>query len=261
MWLTLDIGNSALKGGLFDGEQIDRVFHVKLTPTLRESADAWAEQFADLVNTAAVERVGVASVVPAVTALVCDGLRAATAAPVLHIDSTCRLPLTLDYATPGTLGTDRLAAAVAAWVYYGAAPKAEDMQHVIAVDAGTAVTCEVVTRPGIYRGGTIAPGPALMQRALHAGTAQLPEVPLALPDTLIGESTQKALQAGMMYGTIDSVRGLLHRFRAKLDAPPAVVLTGGWSGLLHPHLDRVDAVDPHLVLRGIQTLMTLNPGR
>ena len=259
MWLTLDIGNSALKGGLFDGEQIEHVFHVELSPALREDTGAWAERFADELAPFSVERVGITSVVPAVTALVRDELNAITDAPTLLVDATCALPFELDYATPETLGTDRLAAAAAAWENYGAALAETATRNVIAVDAGTAVTCEVIARPGVYRGGTIAPGPALMRRALHTGTAQLPDIPLALPDTPIGQSTQEALQAGIMYGTIDSVRGLLRRISDELDAPPVVVLTGGWSTLLQKHLDAVDHVDPHLVLRGIRTLMALNP--
>lgn len=256
MWLTLDIGNSALKGGLFDDEQIEHVFHVELSPALREDAAAWRARLTDELAAFTITRIGITSVVPAITAHVKAGLRATTDAPAQRIDATCRLPFELDYATPGTLGADRLAAAAAAWTRYGTAHR--PMRNVVAIDAGTAVTCEVIARPGRYRGGTIAPGPALMRRALHRGTAQLPDVPLRLPETPIGRSTNEALQAGIMYGTIDSVRGHLRRIRDELDAPPVVVLTGGWQALLHKHVDAVDHVDPHLVLRGIRTLLALN---
>jgi type III pantothenate kinase len=165
------------------------------------------------------------------------------------------LPFALQYDTPHTLGNDRLAAAAAAWLRYGK----DVTRSVVAVDAGTAVTFEVVDGRGVYRGGPIGAGPGLLRRALREGTAQLPAVPLELPEEIIGRSTQEAIQSGIMYGFLDGVAGILHRIEERLGTPPFIVTTGGWGAFLHEYLPSVDACDPHLVLHGIHLLMGLNP--
>ena len=254
MWLTLDIGNSAVKGGVFEGDRLMDPFRI---PLRREDGEgSWEAEVETHLRGRAITRIGVASVVPAMTPRV-EALAARLNVRAEVIHHRMRLPFTLAYETPHTLGTDRLAAAAAAWVLYG---QTEDQgpRPVVALDAGTAVTYEVVNRTGVFIGGTIAAGPYLIREALARGTAQLPAVPLDLPLTPIGRSTHEALQAGIMYAFLDSVRGMLDRIRQHLGERPFVVTTGGWRDVLHTHLDAVDHVDPHLVLHGIRVLMTLN---
>ncbi len=257
MWLALDIGNSAAKGGLYEGPALRRVFHVDLPPV--DAPTAWERAFRDALGGAAVERIGVSSVVPAATPPACAALERLTGAAAEPIHVRMRLPFAMNYATPETLGVDRLAAAAAAWLRYGRGDGARPARHVVAVDAGTAVTIEVVTRAGVYEGGTIGPGPGLLVRALRDGTAQLPAVPLEVPGRVIGRSTQEALQSGIVRGFVEGVRGLLGRVQAALDGRPAIVATGGWAPLLAQEIDAIDEVAPHLVLDGIRELMALNP--
>lgn len=253
MWLVLDAGNSAVKGGLFEGETLRHTFRIDL-----EGANLDAPPTAALdahVDFASIERVGLASVVPRLTVALKSFILARTGGPLTEVHHALRLPFALRYGTPHTLGNDRLAAAAAAWMRYGQDPP----RHVVALDAGTAVTYEVVDADGVYRGGPIGAGPLLLRRALSAGTAQLPTVPLALPSEVVGRSTREALQSGIMYGFLDGVSGMLDRIAERLGAEPFVAATGGWSALLHDHLGRIDHVDPHLVLHGIRLLMELNP--
>lgn len=260
MWLTLDIGNSAAKGGLYAGARLERIFHVDLDRPALQWANvesAWARALHAEIQGIAIERVGITSVVPSAVSPVTAALERLTDLPVERVQATMKLPFNLAYHTPETLGMDRLAAAAAAWTAYGrAVPSA---RHVVAIDAGTAVTLDVITRQGVYTGGVIGPGPALLRRALHDGTAQLPEVPLEWPADLIGRSTREALQSGLMIGFVESVRGLLARITATLEGPSNVVVTGGWHALLAREIDAIDHVDPHLVLEGIRVLMQLNP--
>ncbi len=254
MWLTLDIGNSAAKGGFFEGEHLTETFRLDLS----RGASAWAAFEAQL-RARGVTRAGIASVVPQATALVQPLLArlAGVSAEVIH--HRMRLPFALAYETPHTMGADRLAAAAAAWLGYG--PQAGGApRSVVALDAGTAVTYDVVDRAGVFLGGAIGAGPGLLRDALSRGTAQLPPVPLELPPTPIGRSTQEALQAGIMYAFLDGVRGMLDRVRDALGEDPVVVATGGWGAFLRQHLDAIDHVEPHLVLRGIRALMALNDG-
>jgi type III pantothenate kinase len=260
VWLTIDIGNSAAKGGLYDGDALAHIFHVDLTdPPLREAPDAeqWADRLAAEMNGVALLRAGIASVVPAHTPLVESALAEMTGHAPTLVAPELELPFRLAYDTPETLGADRLAAAAVAWRRFGQPTE----RPVVAIDAGTAITYDVVTPPGTYRGGGIAPGPALLRRALHTGTAQLPEVSLEFPESVIGASTSASIQSGIMSALIDSVEGMIARIRRELSADPIIVVTGGWSTLLSTHLAAIDHVEPHLVLDGIRLLMALNPQR
>ena len=254
MLLALDIGNSAVKAGLFSDETLARVFSVEPPPDETSDAPHWREAFASALGDSPVDHVGLVSVVPARTAAVARALEALTGASVTTVGPEMRLPFTLDYDTPDTLGTDRLAAAAAGWVQYGR----PSTRSVLVVDAGTAVNYEVVHRDGIYRGGAIGPGPALMRDALRAGTAQLPDIPLNLPATPTGSSTQAALQSGVLWGLIDSVQGMTRRLAAPLPDAPRLLLTGGWGEALSGHLDAEATHVPHLVLHGVRILTAMN---
>jgi type III pantothenate kinase len=250
MLLALDIGNSAVKLGLFDGPARARVVTHDFEAVPPTDASAWHRALADSLNDVTIQRVAYVSVVPEAAEAVLAAVRRLTSAPVLRLGPSQPLPFTLDYDTPDTLGPDRLAAAAAGWVQFGR----DTGRSVIVVDAGTAVTHEVVHRDGVYQGGAISAGSALTRSALRDGTAQLPEVPLDVPDGPVGTSTQSALQSGIMYGLIDSVQGMARRLATELPDNPALVVTGGWSRLLAARLDRPAHRVPHLVLDGVRLL-------
>lgn len=259
MLLALDIGNSAVKGGFFEGDELVDVFSVSpetVDLSGRAAAAAWRDALTSHLSSASIEHVGVASVVPTTADAIMRSLAARREVPVTQIRTTMPLPFDLGYETPDTLGADRLAAAAGGWMEFGRS--ASPSRSVVVVDAGTAVTCEVVHRDGVYQGGTIGAGPVLTRHALREGTAQLPAVPLSLPDDPVGDSTQRALQSGVMWNLVDSVRGMTDRLAATLPDAPRIVLTGGWSSLLIDHLDCVDHCVPHLVLRGVRHLLESN---
>jgi len=254
MLLALDIGNSTVKGGLFSEEALVRVFTVDPPPDEASGTSHWQEAFTSALGDTSVAHVGLVSVVPARTDAVTRALRGLTDAPVTTVRPGMQLPFTLDYDTPDTLGTDRLAAAAAGWVQYGRS----SARSVLVVDAGTAVNYEVVHRDGLYQGGAIGPGPALVREALRAGTAQLPDIPLRLPESPVGTSTQTALQSGVLWGLVDSVQGMTRRLAAPLPDAPRLLLTGGWSRTLADHLDAEAERVPHLALHGVRLLTELN---
>lgn len=255
MLLALDIGNSAVKGGLFDEADLVRVFSMStggMDVSEGPPVSGWDDALAPHLDDVSVDRIVLSSVVPATADAVAAALSSRTDASVTRVRPDMSLPFDLAYETPETLGADRLAAAAAGWVQHGAL--ASPPQSVIVVDAGTAVTGEVVHRDGVYEGGVITAGPALVQTALRTGTAQLPDVPLRLPDEPVGRSTETALQNGIMWGLVDAVEGMIERLAAALPDRPIVVGTGGWGALLADHLECVDHHSPHLVLHGIRIL-------
>lgn len=252
MLLALDIGNSAVKVGLFEG---DELAHVESFPppngaSSTTEANPWHDALSPFFENTTIRRIGLASVVPPRTETVTNALQTLTSAPITPVHPEMNLPFELAYDTPDTLGNDRLAAAAAGWVHYGR----DESQSVVVVDAGTAINYEVIQQDGIYRGGAIGTGPSLMHRALRAGTAQLPDVPLTIPKTPVGHSTQTALQSGIMWGLVDSVRGMTDRLGHSLSTPPALVFTGGWSALLVDHFPDDVHHAPYLVLRGVRLL-------
>lgn len=250
MWLTLDIGNSSIKGALFDGERLARTF--RIAPRGDASPNDVSSLLMAYLNGVSVSHAGICSVVPERTQVVAAAAAQIAGAPPLLIHAGMPLPFELAYDTPQTLGVDRLAAAAAGWVMYG---PSHPGHAVVVVDAGTAVTYEVVEPPGRYVGGAIAPGPELLKAALHNGTAQLPDVPMELPATAIGRSTREAIQAGVMYGFVDAARGMLARIGDQFDRRPIIIATGGWGARLKDHLEEIRHVEPDLVLHGIRILM------
>ena len=262
MWLALDIGNSGAKAGLFSDEALEAAcrFALPAAPTkaawtaaLRAALQAGALE--ETLAATGVARVGLVSVVPAATRPAQAALRQVTGCYAEVVGPEMTLPFALAYETPQTLGTDRLAAAAAAWTRHGPS------NGLVVLDAGTALTVEVIDAGGTFLGGAISAGPDLLRRALHAGTAALPDVPLdasrgAPPP--IGRSTEAALQSGVFYSFVDGARGLIGRSAAALGGAPVVVATGGWSALLAQHIERIDHVEPHLVLHGIRALMAQN---
>ena len=252
-WLALDLGNSALKGGLFEADRLVHTFRVA-----GPDAAGLQQQLAAALRDYRPTRAAMASVVPARTPVVQETVQQLSGVRPALIGPDWRLPFTLAYETPHTLGTDRLAAAVAAWELYGRPRR----RPVLALLAGTAFTIEVIDEHGCYQGGVIAPGPSLMRQALAEGTAQLPEVPLEWPPSPVGRSTRTAIQAGLLYGFVESARGLLRRVAETLATAPIVILSGGWASLLQTHLgQQIDVHDPHLVLRGVYLLLERNPDR
>lgn len=247
MWLLLDMGNSSTKVALHDGTSVRRGARFSVTdPDLDAAFMEWA---ADVE----VDRAGAVSVVPEADSRWSAVIRRRFDIGLEFFDHESRLPFELVYDTPATLGNDRIAAAAGAWQLRS---QSED-RAVIAVDTGTAVTFEVVTADGRYMAGPIAPGPELLRRAIHTGTAQLPLVDLNMPARLTGAGTEQAIQAGIMAGFIDAVDGMLERLVAATMWPTDIVLTGGWADWLRPRLTHEVFVEPDLVVLGVRELMKL----
>ena len=248
MWLTLDIGNSNVKGAFFGPGGLEG--HWQLPLPAEGDAAAWQKRFSDVIDGMRLSLAGMASVVPWMADRVAQALDPEV--PLLEVQASLRLPFTVGYDTPQQLGADRLASAAAAWDAWGG------RGAVVVVDLGTATNIEAVSATGVYLGGAIAAGPEMLRRALAGDTAQLPHALLTVPQKAIGRSTQEALQSGIMLGVLDQVAGALRRIRLELGEPCTVVATGGWSQILGECLPMIDHHDRHLTLKGVRLLMEMN---
>ena len=251
MWLIIDAGNSRIKAALFGDDRSP--IRVASIPT-NCGREELRSQLIALADGAQVDRAGIAAVssTPFLGELI-DEL--APGVTPLRVNAGLKLPLRNAYETPATLGTDRIASASAAWMHYGKVSQ----RPTVSVDFGTAVTYEVITRDGTFIGGAIAPGPRLQLESLNRGTAHLPLLEDIESKSPIGASTRAAIEAGVMYGFVDGVAGMLARIEYQLGESPVVILTGGWSEQVSPLLDVDHKVDRHLVVKGIRIIMELNP--
>jgi type III pantothenate kinase len=240
---ALDIGNTAVKYGCFDG------------PVLLETA---AGQTAAQVI-AAVERLqpqhAIVASVAEPTADWAATLRQRLPGTVLEFSpASTPLPLRNAYATPHTLGADRLAAAVgAAWL--------RPNQHTLIVDAGTAIKCDLVEGGHTFRGGSIAPGLHMRFRALHTFTGRLPlvEIPVdgAALIPLTGDDTTSAIQSGVLNGAVAEVNGFIASYQAQY-LGLGVVLAGGDAAFFQPRLKGPIFGIPELVLIGLHRILAYN---
>jgi type III pantothenate kinase len=256
--LAVDVGNSSTVIGVFDGD--DLVHDWRLSTSPERTSDELALLLDGVLGLVGlrlrggdVEGVVVASVVPPVTAVVEEAFAEHVAAPVVVVAPGIRTGIPLRYEDPREVGADRIANAVAAGALYGG--------PAIVVDFGTSTTVDVVARDGAFLGGVIAPGVSISAGALVHRAAQLPEVVLRRPPSVIGRTTVEAIQAGIVYGAAAQVDGLVERIAAELDPGVTTIATGGMAGVVLDVCERIDHHDPHLTLRGLQLIWGRNRGR
>ena len=166
------------------------------------------------------------------------------------LDETVALPITIQYKTPGSLGKDRLAAAVGAHYL-------QPGKDLLVIDAGTAITYEVIEASGVYLGGNISPGMTTRFRALNHFTKKLPLVMEEEEIPLIGVDTKSAIQSGVVNGIICEMDGYIERLRLKY--PNLLVfLTGGHSFYFERRLKKSIFADINLVLTGLNIILEYN---
>jgi type III pantothenate kinase len=157
------------------------------------------------------------------------------------------------YKEPMAVGADRLADAVAVHHLYGG--------PACVVDFGTATTFDAINKNGDYLGGAISPGIYIAAEALFRRTAKLPRVELISPGKVIGTNTTCAIQAGMLYGYVALVEGMVERFRQELGDQMKVIATGGLTDLISNETDCIDVCDPWLTLNGLNIIWNLVKAR
>ncbi|MBP3354502.1 MAG: type III pantothenate kinase [Bacteroidales bacterium] len=164
------------------------------------------------------------------------------------------LPITIEYSTPQTLGVDRIAGAVGAWCV-------NKGKTSLVIDAGTAITYDIVTAEGIYKGGNISPGISMRFKALNHYTNSLPLVTLSEVYSLVGRDTESAILSGVMNGVMSEVEGYIDKI-SKKERNISVILTGGDHSVLHNQLKNSTFVplidEEYLVLKGLNTILRYN---
>ncbi len=249
MLLTIDVGNTEITVGLFQGETI--AGHWRLTTNPDRTPDEWAVALGAFLLHAGhspneVKAGVVASVAPNVTQSLLDGVRNLTGAEVRVVDATSPLPIRLDVDEPLSVGADRIVNTLAAVARYHT--------DTIVVDFGTATTFDCITADGRFIGGVIMPGLRTSADQLTRRAAKLPATELRPPGRVIGRRTEECIRAGVLLGTADAVDGIVRRIQAEWPGgtTPKVVATGGLAGTIVPLCRTIELVDPDLTLHGLR---------
>lgn len=238
--LTIDQGNSSAKVALWEGSELidEETFR---RPICREDLQAVVRRFSP-------RRCLCCSVIGNATEIV--GWLTDAGMDAKALSAELNLPIAIDYRTPRTLGADRIAAAVGAWSLFPG-------ENSLVVDMGTAVTYDVVSSDGRYRGGNIAPGVGMRLRALRSFTARLPEVNGYGETPQFGYDTMTAMRAGALRGVVSEII----YYRSLLPPQTRVVLTGGWSKRVSEFLTFPVVVEPNLVTEGLLAILLYNDSR
>lgn len=253
MLLAIDIGNTNIVWGVFDGDQL--VADWRVSTDHAKTTDEYAILLLDLLRVEGIspERVDgviLSSVVPPLTPLFEELAEAYFHCLPLNVSADLETGLTIKYTNPREVGSDRIVNAAAAYRRYGG--------PIIIVDFGTATTFCAVTADGEYLGGAIAPGLRISAEALYARTAKLPKIELVRPKSAIGQDTVASMQAGLVFGYAGLVDELVRRIQQELGRDCFVLATGGLAGLVAPESRSIREIQPHLTLEGLALLYALN---
>jgi type III pantothenate kinase len=253
MLLAIDVGNTNIVYGLFDGERLLHQFRVE--SARGRTADEYAVQLRSLLEMRAVDRDGIeaaiiACVVPSLTEAMVAVVRSAFGRAAMVVGPGMRTGMAILIENPREVGADRIADAVAGY------EKAKG--GVIVVDFGTSTNFDCVTPKGEYLGGVLAPGLQISADALFSRAAKLPRVEITKPPRVVGKNTIHAMQSGIVYGYVGLVDGIVERLKAELGYPCAVIATGGLASLIAPLSKTIVEVDDILTLVGLRILYERN---
>jgi type III pantothenate kinase len=249
MIAVFDVGNSEITVGIFDEQEL--VSHWRLTTGSPRTADELAILIRSITGDATGASEGISgsaicSVVPAITPMLVEACEMCFGRKPVMVDARAGLPVKLDVEEPFTVGADRIANTLAASRIY--------KRDAIVVDLGTATTYDCITADGTFLGGVIQPGVMISAETLFRRTAQLPATDIVPPKRVIARRTDECIRAGVLYGAVDSIDGIVRRIKREWPngALPFVVATGGMAEAIQPHTIELELVDPFLTLKGIR---------
>ena len=252
MLLAIDVGNTNIVLGGYDGA------HLVSSWRINTDADRMPDEYAVLIDGLLryvnrslkdVSAVVLCSVVPALTATFEEMTRQFCCREPIVVGPGTRTGVKILYENPREVGADRIANAVAAFHLYGG--------PAIVIDFGTATTFDALSGDGEYLGGAIAPGLIISADALFQRAARLYRVELKRPKAAIGRNTGASVQAGLIYGYVGLIEGLISRFRQEM-GPARVIATGGLSNVIAKETSAIEIINPLLTLEGLRLIYEMS---
>lgn len=253
MLLAVDIGNTSISIGVFEGEKLRTSW--RMATSIQHMADEYATFLLNILHhqglyPSNITEIAMCSVVPPLITTFIDLAQRYFHVTPLVVGSGVKTGVRIRMDNPREVGADRVADAAAAHHLYGG--------PVVIIDLGTATTFGIVSKEGDYIGGIIATGIATAAEALVTRTAQLPRVELTRPKHVIGTNTIAAMQSGIIFGYVSLVEGMLARIEEELGEKPTVVATGGYAQLIANETKVINHVNLDLTLIGLRLIYEMN---
>ena len=253
MLLAIDIGNTDITLGVFEGEELGATWHV--ATSIHRMVDEYAALLLNLLQhqnlkVADIKEIALCSVVPPLISTFEELSQRYFHLSPLVVGAGVKTGVSIRMDNPREVGADRIVNAAAAHHLYGG--------PIIITDLGTATTFDTVSKEGDYLGGVIAPGINIAAEALFIRAAMLPRVELTRPKRVIGTSTTLAMQSGLIFGYVGLVEGIVARIQRELGEKAKVVATGGYAELIAKETPAIDIVNPDITLIGLRLIHQMN---
>lgn len=256
MIFVLDVGNTNTVLGVYKNDELK--YHWRIETSRNKTEDEYGMIIKSLLrhedlNFTDFDGIIISSVVPPIMAALERMCEKYFKMKPLIVGAGIKTGLDIRYDNPKEVGADRIVNAVAAIQQYGG--------PLIIVDFGTATTYCYVNEKKQYMGGAIAPGIGISTEALYSRASKLPRIEIVKPDSIVGKSTVSAMQAGILYGYVGQVEGIVRRMKEESPVEPKVIATGGLSALIADESNVIDVVDPYLTLTGLKIIYHRNKER
>jgi type III pantothenate kinase len=248
--LVIDIGNTNIVMGVYQGSRLVRDWRVRTEPNTTE--DEFNVLAAGLFNVSGIKSADIgqtiiSSVVPPMVSILDAFCRKYLGHAPHWVDARSAAQMPVLYSNPAEVGADRIVNAVAAYAKY--------RSSLIIIDFGTATTFDAVSQNGEYLGGAICPGIHIASEALFMKASKLPRVEIfRAPDKVIGRDTISSIQSGLIFGYAGLVDGMVARMKQEMKTDPKVVATGGLAVLMAGVAGSIGAVEPNLTLEGLRII-------
>lgn len=255
MILVFDVGNTNMVIGVFEKDEL--LYHWRVRTDVLRTSDEYGMLINSLfdyngLDMKQVKDIVISSVVPTLMLELHWMSERYFSSKPLVVGPGIKTGLPIKYDNPREVGADRVVNAVAAYDQYGG--------PLIIIDFGTATTFCVISKEGEYLGGAIAPGIRVSTEALVSRAAKLPRVEIVRPKNVIGKNTVASMQAGIAFGFVGQVEGIVNRMKEEVDGTPQVVATGGLASVIAAETDCIDIIDDLLTLKGLRIIHEINRG-